>query len=249
MSEPKPIALCLEHLADDPTQTYLRCVALVGRQPGLRIDAQGQVLWRDDQNVACELCVSLDQHLILLRPAQGTAVQVSRAGRSLDVPAEKPVLLLDGDEISVGAQRFRVHVHGEAPTITAPSPLVWQPPSVSKKVAAMVALGAAVAGCDERPRTDGSGHGTTSIQVRESPPTAAGVTTPVYDGGLDASVKPDGSAQSPATTAASSTATASKPASKPPIEVRARPPTTLPPKTPPPGKSGGQPPRTIQKKF
>ena len=43
---PIPIALCLEDLAvpsDD--RRYLRCTALVGRQPGLRLDATGAVTW------------------------------------------------------------------------------------------------------------------------------------------------------------------------------------------------------------
>ncbi len=204
MSQAKPIALCLEQLQEQTAQTYLRCVALVGRQAGLRIDSQGQVLWRNERNVACELCVSLDQHLILLRPERAVRVRVARAGRSLDVPSEKPVVLLDGDEIHIGPRCYRVHVHGDAPAIAAPSPLVWRAPSVSKKVAAMVALGAAVAGCDERSpsRTDGT---STSIEVREEPPSIAEVDDGDLDGSAkpDGGVKPDGSAKPPVTADAS----------------------------------------------
>ena len=113
---PKPLAICLEDPgARSAAERYLRCTAVVGRQAGLRVDGAGTVLWRSDEAVACELWVSLDDKLILYRPEGAAAVAVHRAGRVLDVPAGKPVVLVDQDEFQVGAKRLRVHVHGTAP--------------------------------------------------------------------------------------------------------------------------------------
>ena len=63
---PKPLAICIEQV--DPqskTSAYIRCVALVGRQPGLRLDKAGKVLWKSDDGVSCELWVSADERMIL----------------------------------------------------------------------------------------------------------------------------------------------------------------------------------------
>jgi hypothetical protein len=55
---PKPMAICIEDLDSQPKTKYLRCVALPGRQPGLRLDKAGSVLWQNDDGVSCELWVS-----------------------------------------------------------------------------------------------------------------------------------------------------------------------------------------------
>jgi len=152
MSE--PLAICIEDLEPrSPGTRYLRCVALPGRRPGLRIDRAGEVLWQSDENVACELCVSGDDKLILYRPEGAAPVVVRREGRWLDVPAGKPVVLLDQDHIEAGARRLRVHVHGSAPTVAAPSYLpVPESRGFGRAVAAAVALGAALgaAGCAKK---------------------------------------------------------------------------------------------------
>jgi len=65
---PKPIALCIEDLearADD--ERYLSCVAVAGRQAGLRLRGDGTVTWEDEEDVACEIWVSGDERLILFR--------------------------------------------------------------------------------------------------------------------------------------------------------------------------------------
>jgi hypothetical protein len=173
---PNPLAICLEDL--DATSTagrYLRCVALVGRQPGLRLGPQGSVGWRSDEPVGCELWVSGDDRLILYRPEAAPAVRVSRAGRSLDVPAGKPVVLLGDDVIEVGGRRIRVHVHGAAPVVAAPSPLPERA-SAATRMAAVVAMGAAVAGCEgkqpapQQPTGPTTTTTTTTIEVRAEPP-------------------------------------------------------------------------------
>ncbi|MBI5487540.1 MAG: hypothetical protein HY905_09420 [Deltaproteobacteria bacterium] len=160
---PKPIAICVEDTAAaDAAGRYLRCVALPGRQPGLRIDAGGQVRWRGEDSAPCELWVSADDKLILFRPDGGPAVRVSRAGRSLDVPHGKPVVLRSGDELAVGDRRLRVHLHGQTATVAAPSPL---PPAersgTLRRASAAVAMGAALgAAATLAPSCGGSNTGT-----------------------------------------------------------------------------------------
>ncbi|MBN1772478.1 MAG: hypothetical protein JXB32_14510 [Deltaproteobacteria bacterium] len=169
----RPLAICLEDLTPrSPDERYLRCVAVVGRAPGLRVDDAGSVLWRDEAGAACELWVSADERLVLYRPDSGGRVVVRRAARSLEVPAAKPVILLDQDEVEVGGRRLRVHVHGDAPWVHAPQYLRTTAPRGPAKVAAALALGAALgaAGCkkDEPVRS-----GPPELEVREQPPAEA----------------------------------------------------------------------------
>lgn len=118
---PRPIAICLEDLgaaADAPR--YLQCSVLVGDQPGLRLDAAGEVQWQPPRPLL-ELCVSADDQLLVFLPGQAVvSAALHREGRSLRVPAEKPVIAIDGDELEVGAPRYRIHVHGAAPAAPAP---------------------------------------------------------------------------------------------------------------------------------
>jgi hypothetical protein len=212
---PTPLAICLEHLeAKSPAERYLRCVALGGRQPGLRVDAAGEVLWRSDDAVACELWVSLDEKLILYRPAGAAPVTMWRAGRALEVPEGKPVVMLDQDEFLAGGRRLRIHVHGAAPGVYEPS---WLPVAEAQPVrkpmraaAAAVALGVALAG---------------GVEVRCSPPAppnpqpgSPGWSEP------DAGAPPDDPNVAPAEDAAAT----------PEVEVRVAPPSVAPMPPPPP---------------
>jgi hypothetical protein len=168
---PTPLAICLEDLDfRDPDRRYLRCVALVGRQPGLRVDRHGAVSWERDEDTACELWVSADDRLILFRPAGAVEVTIRRAGRTLDVPQERPVVTLDQDCFEVGDRRFRVHVHGVAPAVSAPSMLVQRKAGAGAAagLAAAMALSTAVTGC-----CDGA------IDVLDSPPEVAPIDTPI----------------------------------------------------------------------
>ncbi|HEY3354068.1 MAG TPA: hypothetical protein VGQ83_12520, partial [Polyangia bacterium] len=169
---PVPIALCLEDLAPARgTSRYLSCVALRGVEPGLTLDPTGAVQWRSASPAACELFVSLDQQLILLRPEGAGTVTVTREGRSLAAPAGKPVVLLDGDEITIAARRLRVHVHGIAPAVAAPAPVkVRERRGARRAAAAALALGAAL----------GCGRG---IEVRETPPAVSPQPVPADAGG------------------------------------------------------------------
>jgi hypothetical protein len=163
---PQPLAICLEDLDAAIDERFLRCVAVPGRRPGLRVDAAGAVLWRSDERVACELWVSADDKLILFRPAGAAAVRVTRAGRSLEAPEEKPVVLRAADEVAVGGRRLRVHVHGPSSSVVAPSPLpAAERPGSFRRAAAVVAVGAALGAAATLGA--GCGGGSTGTQTPE----------------------------------------------------------------------------------
>jgi hypothetical protein len=191
---PKPLAICIEDLgAGEEGRRYLRCVAVVGRRPGLRVTSAGAVIWKSDDAVACELWVSGDDKLILYRPAGAPGVVCRRAGRALDVPVGKPVVLLDQDRFDVGEKRLRVHVHGTARVVHEPSFLA-APRATSglpRAAAAAVALGAALGAADckkdkEEPSTAGP---VADSAVGERPATDAGLNTPVPDVGSDIEIR------------------------------------------------------------
>jgi len=218
---PAPLAICLEDLhAQDGPERYLRCVALVGRQPGLRVDARGRVGWERDEDTACELWVSADDRLILYRPAHGAEVTLLRAGRSLDVPADRPVVVLDQDSFRVGGRHLRIHVHGAAPAVVEPSPLRPAVRRTAASVAAAVALSAAaLSGCDGL------------IEIRETPPEVAPVQQPIA--GNPTPAEPP-TAEPPTETEPPTPAEPLTPAEPvTPIEVRMEPPDMAMPEEPP----------------
>lgn len=90
------ISLCLERIGTD---SFLRCVAMWGREPGLRIAGDGNILWMAQEQAEMELWVSADERLILYRLEHAVALTLRRGNRSLDVPASKPVVLRQGDVI------------------------------------------------------------------------------------------------------------------------------------------------------
>jgi hypothetical protein len=169
----KPLAICIEDLEAPSGGRYLRCVAVAGRRPGLGLDGAGAVVWRSKDGLACQLCVSADGRLVLFRPEGGAEVGVHRAGRSLDVPVEKPVILIDKDEVTVGERRLRVHVHGEAPRVAPPAPLVperGRGAGLAQVAAAAAVIGvvAATGGCDGEPPWRVAA--TPTIEVIDQPP-------------------------------------------------------------------------------
>lgn len=158
---PKPIALCVERVGATPgSRRFMRCVAIAGREPGLRLGLSGEVQWQEATAPAvAELWVSADERLILYRLADAPSVTLHRAGRRLDLPECKPVVTIDQDLVELGGCRLRLHVHGVAPVVAAPSPLP-EPASQKRGLArvAAIAVGSVVAasGC--------------KIEVREHPP-------------------------------------------------------------------------------
>jgi hypothetical protein len=211
----RPLAICLEDLQPRASdERYLRCVAVVGRAPGLRVAGGGAVLWRDETDTACELWVSADERLVLYRPEGGGRIVVRRASRSLEVPATKPVILLDQDELEVGGRRLRVHVHGDAPRVHAPEYLRAPSSRVPAKVAAALALGAALGVVDCK-KDNPAASGPPELEVREQPPAEEPLPVPrSLDGGSGA-----GDAE-----AAAEPDVVPLPDAEPEIEVRVAPP-------------------------
>jgi hypothetical protein len=117
---PRLIEICLEDLDLPADERYLRCVALPGGEPGLTLDGQGAVRWMSDDPTHCGLWVSGDDRLALVRGAVAAPVVVHRAGRALEAPVGKPVILLDGDLLQVEHRQLRVHVHGATEVIHGP---------------------------------------------------------------------------------------------------------------------------------
>jgi hypothetical protein len=171
---PKPIAICIENLgARRRSSRYLRCVALPGRQPGLRLDKAGRISWEHEVTPACELWVSADSRLILYRQEGMTPVRVERAGRHLDAPCSKPVVLIDQDRVTIGRHHLCIHIHGEAQVVTAPSPLVensWTLTRLAKAAAAATLIGATLSTGGCTPGTNTESSRTPVIDVRDNPP-------------------------------------------------------------------------------
>jgi hypothetical protein len=216
----RPLAICLEDLqAGSSGRRYLRCVAVVGRAPGLRVDGAGAVWWRDETAAACELWVSADGRLVLYRLEGGGPVLVRRGSRSLDAPPSRPVILLDQDELEIGRRCLRVHVHGDAPRVHPPE---YLPPARSRataRLAAALALGAALGAADCKKDTPAAG-GEREIEVRTAPPKIAAPPEDVAE--PDES---DASAESTdAGTDAERDAVVALPDTVPDIEVRIAPP-------------------------
>jgi hypothetical protein len=191
---PKPMAVCVEDLsggADKPK--FMQCVALGGRQPGLTLDETGKVAWQASSGVSCELWVSADNKLILYRPGGARAVVLHRAGRSLDVPCDKPVVVVDRDEVEVGPQRLRIHVHGAARVVAAPSaydPDVRSRGAIGKAAAAALLGGALVAsGCQDVEVRDTP---PSVIEVRDQPPVAEPVDEVTPDDSSSGTDSPEG---------------------------------------------------------
>jgi hypothetical protein len=166
----RPLALCLEDLASQTGDRFLQCVAVPGLGRGLRLDAQGAVRWDDDDPPGCALVVSVDEKLVLLRAEGGADASVHRAGRSLRVPAGKPVVLIDQDEVEVAGVRWRVHVHGVAGAVKAPTPFVpsSRAAGLVGAMATVAALSACEPGCQPTP----------PIEVRAQVPAVSPEPTP-----------------------------------------------------------------------
>ena len=223
---PEPIALCLEDLAPAPRSTrYMTCVAVRGGQPGLGVDARGEISWHSHDGLACELWVSADEQLILRRPSGAPPVRVHREGRSVDAPFEKPVVLLDQDVFETAGRRYRVHVHGLARIVSAPAPFV-QSHAVGR-LAATVAIGVAAVSCS---RIEGCTKKV--IEVRSAPPEVEPVRDPDANAVLPTDAPPEADTQDDAADAPADVADDAQDAGKrdaakkppPPIEIRHRPP-------------------------
>ena len=171
---PRPLEICLEDLDLSPEDDrYLRCVALPGGEPGLALDHAGVVRWMPDGPADVGLWVSADDRLILLRAPGAAPLSVARRGRTLEAPADKPVVLVDQDLITIGGRRLRVHVHGEALEVSAPEPV--RGGALGRVVRAAVAAVALTAAAGS------AGAAPPEIDVRETPPKPAPPPMKVVD--------------------------------------------------------------------
>lgn len=176
---PRPIALCLERLDG----SLVRCTATTGREAGLAIDPSGEILWRSERRGVCELWVSQDERLMALRQQEAPAVTLERKGRKFEMPSEKPVVLRDQDELVLGCERFRVHVHGYARKVEPPRPL--------RRMLVAGSLGAAMAisttAClDDAPAT--AENTPTVAQERDADAEAQEAEAEARDAGTDTSL-------------------------------------------------------------
>jgi hypothetical protein len=177
---PTLLEICLEETRLGPDdERYIRCVALPGGEPGLALDREGAVRWMPDHPAEYGLWVSADDQLILLRDPQAGPITIRRAGRSLEAPAEKPVVLRDQDLLLVSGRELRVHVHGATEEIHPPERLSRRSlAQVARATAAALALGAAVAaGSAVAEPIAGSSP---PIEVRDDPPKVAAPTREVF---------------------------------------------------------------------
>ncbi len=236
MTMPAPIAICLEDLdATSEGRRYLQCTAVAGGTPGLVLDEGGQAKWCAAGGV--ELWVSADDCLILFRAEDAVPVTVHRVGRSLEVPAERPVVLLDQDSIDVADRRLRIHVHGIAPAVAPPT---WLPPAepasptLNRAAAAAMAVGVAVAGagCEDQqsdqPSPDPAVSTVAETASAEPSASAASAASATAEPSSTASAEATASASAAASTTAAPAVTKTAP-----IQVRVRPPKPMrPPKDP-----------------
>jgi hypothetical protein len=156
-----PLSLCLEDKNASPgDDRYMQCVALPGRTPGLCITSLGRIGWKLAGPVACELWRAADGRLVLYRPDGGAEVRVEvrRAGRALEAPFGKPVIVRHHDELQIEDGVWIVHVHGATREVAPPSPLRR---NVRAALAAF-AVALAAPGC-----SDSSDD---PIEVRDNPP-------------------------------------------------------------------------------
>ena len=235
----QPIALCVEYLGvRSRSDRYMCCVATPGYDVALGLDARGDVVWREDGRLAFELWVSADHQLMVVRRVGRPEIVVSRAGRSLSLPFDKPVVLLDCDRIEIGGRAMRVHVHGPTEHVQPPEPL--EPARNTGPIAAIataVAISASAMSC--KPSVEGSDTPSAAVvpEVIPSPAESAGPSPDAEvveeaDAAVEAAVdRPPASASSAVPPPPPPSAT-----KKPPIEVRIR-----PPKPPPPRRDSGVP--------
>ncbi len=119
----RPISLCLERLGSDNGDSYVRCTATSGRESGLSIGANGDILWRDPKPCICELWVSRDQRLMAVRPSGAKSICLHRGERKLEMPEGRAVVVLDQDGLRFGSEHFVIHVHGATDAAHRPQPL------------------------------------------------------------------------------------------------------------------------------
>ena len=123
----KAIAVCIERQAAPGADRFIRCTARSGREAGLALGVDGSILWCSKTGAACDLWVTDDQRLVAVRAAPVDSLRLERGQRALDLPTGRAVVVLDQDVIVLGAQRFRVHIHGTTEIVHPPTTVACCP--------------------------------------------------------------------------------------------------------------------------
>jgi hypothetical protein len=168
----------------------VHAVAIPGGKLGLAIGPDGSVLWQTRDPGVFRIWVGVDGRLILLRPPVAPAVKLVRGRRWLEVPAKKPVVLLDGDELDTGGARVRLRVVGVAGEVRPPwteEPLAdfdevtpVDPPCFPRRMTPTVPGEADRSGADREGSTAGepAGAATLAHVAAVSLPDATALATP-----------------------------------------------------------------------
>jgi len=114
----RPLAICLE---DTAAGRLVQCVALAADEPGLSLDAEGEIRWQ--ASGGCQLHAGEDGRLRVTRADGQTGARLERGGRTMELTVGEPTPVVSGDELVVGPRRLRVHLHGEAPAVSPPTHL------------------------------------------------------------------------------------------------------------------------------
>jgi hypothetical protein len=172
IEKPRPIELCLERVRSSSADRYVRCTAQVGRAMGLALGVDGRILWREQSGVGCEIWVSADQRLMAWCPPGTPPTTLYRAGRVLQLPRERPVVLRHHDELELAATRFRVHVHGVTNLVHAPAIVRTLARAAAAATLALAVGGSAGCGGLAAPHPDA-----TAADATAAPPDARDVPT------------------------------------------------------------------------
>jgi hypothetical protein len=141
-------SLCLEDL-ESTVPRFVRCVALAAGQLGLGLAPDGSPAWQDAAAAECPIAVAADGRLALTRTERAPAVQVQRAGREVDVPPLRPIMLRDGDVLIVAGHRVRLFRHGQVTRVHRPQLLRGKVAAFAAAAALALSAGvAAPAGAD-----------------------------------------------------------------------------------------------------
>ena len=177
---PTPLEICLEEMQLPPDdERYIRCVAIPGSAPGLALDREGVVRWMPEAPADYGLWVSADDRLILQRAQGAGPITVRRAGRAIEAPRAKPVVLLDQDLLELDGRQLRVHVHGVTDRVHPPERLSGSALArTARATVAALALGAAVGAPSSGAAGPYAGN-PPPIEVRAQPPDVAPAPRPV----------------------------------------------------------------------
>jgi len=188
--KPRPIELCLERIGSASAARYVRCTAQVGRELGLALGIDGRILWCEQSGVGCEIWVSADARLMAYCPAGTPPTTLYRAGRVLQLPRERPVVLRHHDELELAATRFRVHVHGVAAHVHAPEIVR----TLARAAAALALAVGGSAGCGSplKTTTDAAAVSADAGDASADSATLIHLPVPDADAGTDAQTLADG---------------------------------------------------------